>query len=341
MALPDTIATASRTNGRSVIRQVIPSSRDAPRPPRSRSSEGNACRCRMSRSSASLATTDCDPGAYWFVMVLTGDTDGVHRLTDGRGEIVGHEQRDRVDTGHMEPRRGMRSGRSQLRQLLRTSSGEATQGHGRGEVPERWGPQDLRTGFRGHDSSACAGAASAMARTQGCVRQLDERPVPRQGAARLHPRHLQTLSARRRTTLTRCSRSAPTGGQDRRKLEWPENLWMGVSVESSEVTDRIDHLRTVPAAATRFLSCEPLFTALPGLELDGIDWVIAGGESGPRARPMDAAWVEDIRDRASKPTWPSSSSSGAAEPRRPTVGSWTAAPGTTYRNWPHRWATRA
>ena len=67
-------------------------------------------------------------------------------------------------------------------------------------------------------------------------------------------------------------------------------------LESSDVVDRIDHLRAVPAA-TRFLSCEPLLTALPDLDLDDIDWVIAGGESGPRARPMDSAWVEDIRDQ--------------------------------------------
>lgn len=80
------------------------------------------------------------------------------------------------------------------------------------------------------------------------------------------------------------------------RLEWPENLWMGVSVESAEVTSRIDHLRRTPAAV-RFLSCEPLLTALPNLDLDRVDWVIAGGESGPRARPMDAAWVEDLRDQ--------------------------------------------
>ena len=80
------------------------------------------------------------------------------------------------------------------------------------------------------------------------------------------------------------------------RLDWPPNLWMGVSVESHDVIDRIDHLRATPAA-TRFLSCEPLITALPDLDLSGIDWVIAGGESGPRARPMDSAWVEDIRDQ--------------------------------------------
>ena len=80
------------------------------------------------------------------------------------------------------------------------------------------------------------------------------------------------------------------------KLDWPENLWMGVSVESSDVVDRIDHLRRTPAN-TRFLSCEPLLTSLPELDLGGIDWVIAGGESGPHARPMEGRWVEDIRDQ--------------------------------------------
>lgn len=79
-------------------------------------------------------------------------------------------------------------------------------------------------------------------------------------------------------------------------LDWPDNLWMGVSVESADVVDRIDHLRAIPAT-TRFLSCEPLLTALPDLNLTGIDWVIAGGESGPHARFMDPAWVEDIRDQ--------------------------------------------
>lgn len=80
------------------------------------------------------------------------------------------------------------------------------------------------------------------------------------------------------------------------RLIWPDNLWMGVSVESEDVVDRIDHLRATPAR-TRFLSCEPLLTALPNLNLVDVDWVIAGGESGPRARPMDPAWVEDIRDQ--------------------------------------------
>lgn len=79
-------------------------------------------------------------------------------------------------------------------------------------------------------------------------------------------------------------------------LHWPDNLWMGVSVESHDVVGRIDDLRRVPAA-TRFLSCEPLLTGLPQLNLTGINWVIAGGESGARARPMKPEWVVDIRDQ--------------------------------------------
>jgi protein gp37 len=80
------------------------------------------------------------------------------------------------------------------------------------------------------------------------------------------------------------------------KLDWPDNLWMGVSVEDATVVDRIDRLRGTPAK-TRFLSCEPLLTGLPDLNLIDIDWVIAGGESGPRARPMDPEWVEGLRDQ--------------------------------------------
>jgi protein gp37 len=70
------------------------------------------------------------------------------------------------------------------------------------------------------------------------------------------------------------------------KLDWPSNVWMGVSIEGSSALYRVDHLRHV-LAAVRFLSCEPLLGPLDGLKLDGIHWVIAGGESGPNYRPMD------------------------------------------------------
>ncbi|MBQ9915862.1 MAG: phage Gp37/Gp68 family protein [Microbacterium sp.] len=80
------------------------------------------------------------------------------------------------------------------------------------------------------------------------------------------------------------------------KLSWPSNVWMGVSVEEPKVLNRIDDLREVPAAV-RFLSCEPLIAGLPGINLNGVDWVIAGGESGSHHRPVDPAWVKDIRDQ--------------------------------------------
>jgi len=80
------------------------------------------------------------------------------------------------------------------------------------------------------------------------------------------------------------------------KLDWPSNLWLGVSVEDAAHLNRVDHLRQVPAAV-RFLSCEPLLGPLDGLNLDGIDWVITGGESGPGARPLEAEWVRQIRDQ--------------------------------------------
>jgi protein gp37 len=79
-------------------------------------------------------------------------------------------------------------------------------------------------------------------------------------------------------------------------LDWPSNTWMGVSVESARYKFRINHLRRTPAA-TKFLSLEPLLGPIGTLDLDGIDWVIVGGESGPGARPVKYEWVTDIRDQ--------------------------------------------
>ena len=80
------------------------------------------------------------------------------------------------------------------------------------------------------------------------------------------------------------------------EIDWPSNVWMGVSVENRDYTFRIEHLRQTDAQI-KFLSLEPLLAPLPGLNLRGIDWVIVGGESGPGARPMAEEWVVDIRDQ--------------------------------------------
>jgi len=99
------------------------------------------------------------------------------------------------------------------------------------------------------------------------------------------PRHTYQVLTKRSHRLVRLAD----------QLDWPPNVWLGVSVEDSAQLQRIDHLRGVPAAV-RFLSCEPLLGPLHGLDLTGIGWVIAGGESGPGRRPLDRTWAADIRD---------------------------------------------
>jgi len=79
-------------------------------------------------------------------------------------------------------------------------------------------------------------------------------------------------------------------------LPWPRNVWMGVTIENRRFVHRADCLREVPAAV-RFISAEPLLGPLERLDLTGVDWLIAGGESGPRHRRIDPAWVTDLRDR--------------------------------------------
>jgi protein gp37 len=79
-------------------------------------------------------------------------------------------------------------------------------------------------------------------------------------------------------------------------LPWPGNVWMGVSIENRRFVQRAEYLRQVPAAV-RFISAEPLLGPLTGLVLTGIDWLISGGESGPRHRPVKAEWLRELRDR--------------------------------------------
>ncbi len=79
-------------------------------------------------------------------------------------------------------------------------------------------------------------------------------------------------------------------------LNWPDNVWMGVTVENADCIHRIDYLRDVPAAV-RFLSMEPLLSAVENMDLNNIDWVIVGGESGPGARPIEKEWVTSIKDQ--------------------------------------------
>ena len=79
-------------------------------------------------------------------------------------------------------------------------------------------------------------------------------------------------------------------------LEWPHNLWMGVTVENNSLSERIDLLRQT-GARVKFLSCEPLLSSLPDLNLEDIDWVIVGGESGRTPRPIREEWVIDLKEQ--------------------------------------------
>ncbi len=100
------------------------------------------------------------------------------------------------------------------------------------------------------------------------------------------PRHTYQVLTKRSKRL------AALGAQ----LLWPDNVWMGVSVESDQYCFRVRHLRSVPATV-RFISAEPLLGPLDSIDLDGIDWLIAGGESGHHARPMHPRWVLELRDK--------------------------------------------
>jgi len=99
------------------------------------------------------------------------------------------------------------------------------------------------------------------------------------------PRHTYQILTKRAARLARLADALP----------WPPNVWMGVSVEDLSQRDRVDYLRMVPAAV-RFVSAEPLLGPLDGLNLSEIDWLIAGGESGPRARPAAPSWLRGLRD---------------------------------------------
>jgi protein gp37 len=87
------------------------------------------------------------------------------------------------------------------------------------------------------------------------------------------------------------------------KLNWTDNIWMGVSVENDEYTHRVDLLRSIPAKI-KFISFEPLLGPIGKCNFQDIDWVIVGGESGPGARPIQEKWIVEIRDNCEKSNVP-------------------------------------
>ena len=104
------------------------------------------------------------------------------------------------------------------------------------------------------------------------------------------PQHIFQILTKRHKRLLEISNAGV--------LDWTPNIWIGVSVETQKYVERVDYLRQVPASV-RFLSCEPLLGPLE-LDLTGIHWVITGGESGPKCRPVKADWVRSIRDQCAE-----------------------------------------
>jgi protein gp37 len=103
------------------------------------------------------------------------------------------------------------------------------------------------------------------------------------------PQHTYQVLTKRAQRLARIAEDLP----------WSANVWMGVSIENDRYAFRASHLRNVPAAV-RFLSVEPMLGPVPSVDLGGIQWVIAGGESGHGARPIEEAWVVDLQERCAQ-----------------------------------------
>ena len=109
----------------------------------------------------------------------------------------------------------------------------------------------------------------------------------------------RTMNAASRHTFQVLTKRPERAAALGRRLRWTANVWLGTSVETEPYLRRLEPLRRTPAAV-KFLSLEPLLGPLPSLELDGVDWVIAGGESGPGARPLDPDWARAIRDKCAR-----------------------------------------
>lgn len=109
----------------------------------------------------------------------------------------------------------------------------------------------------------------------------------------------RTMNAASRHTFQVLTKRPERAAALGRRLRWTANVWLGTSVETEPYLRRLEPLRRTPAAV-KFLSLEPLLGPLPSLDLDGVDWVIAGGESGPGARPLDPDWARAIRDKCAR-----------------------------------------
>lgn len=143
------------------------------------------------------------------------------------------------------------------------------------------------------------------------------------------PQHQFQILTKRAERLARLAPSLP----------WPSHVWMGVSVETAAYLWRVDYLRRVPAAV-RFVSAEPLLGSLATMDLSGIDWVIAGGESQAGARPAELAWFRELRDACRRGNVAYFLKQLGGHPHK-RGGDDAVLDGRTWHQWPHRQKSRA
>lgn len=199
----------------------------------------------------------------------------------------GHEIVDRMDRVDLEPADRLHQDQPRVPALLRRAHGVAPPGHA---------PPNYANGFRltlhEHVLSAPLGWKKPQMIFVNSMSDLFHRDVPLDFILRVFDVMRQAHWHTFQVLTKRSERLLALDGA----IDWPANVWMGVSVERQDYTFRIDHLRATHAQV-KFLSLEPLLGPLLALDLTGIDWVILGGESGPGARPLDPAWVTDVRDQ--------------------------------------------
>ncbi len=227
----------------------------------------------------------------------------------------------------MESNHRMRSHLCWLRQLLRAHTGQASARDGSGEVPGRWRFTHLRLRIRSRPPSRRAAATLRSADAEnGFVNSMSDlfhARVPLSFVRDIFsviadtPRHTYQVLTKRSTRLRKIA--------DR--LDWPPNLWMGVSVENADTLFRVDDLRKVPAAA-RFVSCEPLLGPVDSINLNGIGWAIAGVSPAQTTDPLTRLGLSRYAIAARPQTCRSSSSSGVDVPPRKAAVFWKGEPGT-------------
>jgi protein gp37 len=191
-----------------------------------------------------------------------------------------------MDGRDVEPGNGLRQDQPRLQTLLRGAHGEASEGGPKSKLQERLQPQMLTRPLEWRKPKNIFVNSMSDLFHDDVPLDYIQQVFEVMNEANWHQYQVLTKRAERVHELSP-------------HLNWAPHIWMGVSVENAKYLDRIDHLRKT-RAHVKFLSLEPLLGPLQNMNLRGIDWAIVGGESGPGARPVDPAWVIDIRDQCIK-----------------------------------------